>query len=325
MREAVRCALRGAAGAATLWKALLAALLLNGFLAVALVRPVSNALHGLLDKSPWSARLAGAAPDPIFFRHLQRNRPDVLGDPAPLVGIATGEPVKGEALRTGGATGSLVALGVLNALLASVLAGGAAGRLAAAKERGRLSAFGADCGRFAFSSLVLGAVSLAAIGALWRWGYVPSAALLRPDDLRYEWEAVAFGTARLLALLVAAGFVRLVVLYARASMGVSRNGNPFRALVSGGAAVAGRPLTALALEVGFSAAALLPLAAWGVWGPVWNGAGPVAFAVALVGQQVVVVWRLAARAAHLGAAIALVEAGSPSRSGRDPAPVGDPA
>lgn len=292
---------KGVALAATAWKALLLALLVNAGLAIALAGPVENALHRTLDASPWGATLQARA-DATFFSSFTRRHPDVLGDLSTWEKLVTGTPVT-EGLASGqGLAGSLLFLGLLNALVASVLAGGFAGRLGSDRDRASLSAFGADCGRFAFSSLVLGVISIGAIVAAYRLVFAASARLYEPTSLRYEWEAVALSLLRLGAFLVVAGFIRTVLTFARAAMGLSRNGNPFRALASGLAFVAGRPVKTLLLEVAFGATALVPLAIWGLFGPVWDGGDLRVLVLLVAAQQVIVLVRLASRVAFLGAA-----------------------
>lgn len=296
-------AARGFVSAFTAWKALLFLLLVNAALALAFAGPVRAALHDALDSNPMADRLLGAV-DATFFTHFRRAHPDVLGDVEPLEKLAAGEAPEKNPLALSGAAGSLVLFGLLSALAASVAAGGFAGRFGAERERGSLSAFGTDCGRFAFSSLVLGAVALAGIVGAYLLLFAAPGRLYAASELRYEWEATGLVLFRLVAFLVAAGSVRLAVAFARAAMGISRNGNPFLALASGAGFVLGRPGRALVLEVLFGAAALVPLGLWGAWAPVWDGADPARFALLAALQQLLVFWRIACRAAHLGAASA---------------------
>ena len=94
--------------------------------------------------------------------------------------------------------------------------------------------------------------------------------LYDPDELRYEWEAVGLLLFRLGVFLLAAGYIRLVVLYARAALGQGIP-NPFTALMRGLGFVLGRPARTLSLEVLFGALGLLPLLVWLLVGPVWDG------------------------------------------------------
>lgn len=292
---------RGFASALSAWKALILVLVFNAVLALALVAPISGALHAVLDHHPDAASLTHDRVA-VFYGHLQRNHPDVLRGLDTWDDIASGESVKANLLAMGGPGGALLWLGLASALAASICAGGFSGRFGASRDAGSLSAFGGDAGRFAFSSLVLGALAITAIVGLYRLVYLGTGSLYEASELRYEWEAVSLVLVRLLAFLLLAGCVRLVVLYARASIGLSRNGNPFLALASGMGFVLGRPFRTFSLELAFGAVGLLPLLLWGLLAPTWDGSDPARFWLFLAAQELVVLFRITARVAHLGAA-----------------------
>ncbi|HQR46112.1 MAG TPA: hypothetical protein PLB02_05980 [Thermoanaerobaculia bacterium] len=323
---AAALALRGVLSAAATWKALLVALALNAALAAVLVRPAATALHRTLDRSPWADRMATAA-DPLFFSHFTRIRPDVLGDVGKLEDLVTGATPTGTSataklsslLPKEGLAGSAIAFGLLAAALAAVLAGGFAGRFGAAEERTSLAAFGADCGKFALPSLFFGLLSAGLIVAAWRWIYVGTGLLYDPGDFRYEWQAIAVTLLRLLAFLAVAGIVRVVVQYSRAAMGLSGSTNVAAALGRGLGFVLRHPGRTLALEIHFGAAGILPLVLWGLFGAAWDGADRSQFWTLLGLQQLVVLFRIAARTAYLGAASAWL-----SRAAGDSGPAAAP-
>jgi hypothetical protein len=310
-------ATRGLVSALETWKALLLFLLLNAALAFAFTHPLASALRQTLDKSPWAERLAAGNADlHTFFTSFARTRPDVLGDLSKWDEAVTGEreertasgrpaPLTGF-FHTSGLSGSAVGFGALMALLAALFSGGFAGRFGAERERTSLAAFGADAARFAVPSLLLGALSLAGILAAYRWIYAATGTLYEPDELRYEWEAVGLLLFRLGAFLLVAGYIRLVVLYARAALGQGIP-NPLTALMRGLGFVLGRPVRTLALEILFGALGLLPLLVWLFFGPVWDGKELGDFALILAGQQLVVLLRILTRAGHLGAASAYLK------------------
>ena len=309
-------AARGAASALMTWKALLLALFCNLLLAYALAHPVNAALRRALDRSPWAAHLAGPHP-PLFelYGEISRARPDVFGDLSAWDAIATGEDAEREGARRSPSAGFFGSTGVasagtgfaiLSAALAAILAGGFAGRFGSDRERGSLAAFGADAARFALPSLLLGALSLAGIAAAYRWVYTGTASLYDPEDLRYEWEAIGLMLARLVAFFLVAALVRILVLYARAAMGRSGRGNLAAAIGTSLGFVLRRPVRTLGLEVLFGALGLLPLAAWALFGPAWDGRDAGALGLVVLGQQAVVLWRILARAAYLGAASAFL-------------------
>jgi hypothetical protein len=325
---------RGFASAAATWKALLLALALNAALAVVLVRPASTALHEVLDRNPWADRMKESADVP-FFTNFTRARPDVLGDVGKLEDVLTGASrarVPGAAtlpalLPRDGLAGAVIAFGLLSAALASLLAGGFAGRFGAASGRTSLAAFGSDCGTFALPSLVLGVVSVGLIVTAWRWIYVATGHLYDPAALRYEWQAVSLQLLRLFAALAAAAGVRLVVQYSRAAMGISGSANVFSAVGRGLGFVLRHPGGTLALELLFGAAGLLPLVLWALFGRTWDGADAPRFWLLLALQQLVVLLRIVARTAHLGAASAWLAraAERPGRAGAPPEPVSEAA
>ncbi len=141
---------------------------------------------------------------------------------------------------------------------------------------------------------------------------------LRPDDFRYEWQAVLVMLLRLGLFLVAAGFARALAAFARASMGLAGRANLLRALGQAIGTILRRPGKSLGLEVLCGSAALAPLILWGLVAPTWDGADRSRFFLILAGQQLVVFFRIAARAAHLGAATAWLDR---ARDGAAPAPV----
>ena len=302
---------RGLLSAAATWKALLVTLALNAAFAVVLVRPLDTALHQALDRNPSADRMAKGA-DPLFFTNFTRVRPDVIGDVGRLEDLVTGATPSGTSATAKlsslvpkeGVAGSTIALGLLYAVFTALLAGGFAGRFGATGDRTSLSAFGADCGRFALASLAFGVLSAGGIVAAWRWLYVGTGLLYNPDDFRYEWQAVTLQLLRFLAFLVVAGMVRLVVQYSRAAMGLSGSTNVAAALGRGLGFVLSRPAGTLTLEVLFGAAGLLPLVLWGAYGRAWDGADRSDFWILLGLQQLVLVVRIVARTSHLGAASA---------------------
>lgn len=324
-------AARGLLSALQTWKAILLFLVLNAALAAAFTHPLTSALRQTLDKSLWAERLLAKDADlHTFFTAFTRTRPDVLGDLSKWDEVVTGEgeerrspsrpaPLSGF-FRTTGISGSLVGFGGLTALLAALFSGGFAGRFGAERERTSLSAFGADAARLAVPSLLYGALSLAGILAAYRWIYAAPGTLYEPDELRYEWEAVGLLLLRLGAFLVAAGYLRLVVLYARAALGQGIT-NPFAALMTGFGFVLGRPVRTLALEILFAALGVLPLLLWLFVGPVWNGRELADFALILAGQQLVVLLRILTRAGHLGAASAYLKRSKEDRASAPASPI----
>ena len=308
---------RGLVAALAAWKALLFALALNAALAAVVTAPLASRLHDLLDERPAAASLAKGW-DLVLGAHLNRAEPGLLGDRARLDALESGTLPLSELPRLSGPLAGLLAAGLLHAALSALLAGGFSGRFAADRDRGSLSAFFADVVRFGPSSLLLGALGLATIlGAFHLLVELPRAATLSPD-LRWDWERTGLSLLRLGAFLVAAGAVRAVVAQSRAALGLGRSANPLRALGAGLGFVLGRPVKALLLEVSFGATALLPLALWLLLAPSWSGGSLRRLALLVAGQQVVVLLRIVARTAHLGATSAWARG---AREAARPAPV----
>ncbi len=307
---------RGLVAAATTWKALLLALALNAALAMVVTAPLASRLHDLLDSRPAGQELAKGW-DVVLGAHLLRSEPGLLGDRARLDALEQGTLPLAEAPRLSGPLAGLLAAGLLHAVLSALLAGGFAGRFAAERDRGSLGAFLTDVVRLGLPSFLIGALGLAAIlGAFLLFVEIPREATLSPD-LRWDWERTGLSLLRLFAFLVAAGAVRAVVAQSRAALGLAKTANPFLALASGLGFVLGRPVKALLLEASFGVTALLPLTLWLLFAPSWSGGDARLLALLVLGQQAVVLLRLFARTALLGAAAAWMRG---AREASRPAP-----
>lgn len=313
-----------------MWKALLLALALNAALAFVLVRPAATALHETLDRNPWAERLTNGV-DPLFFAHFTRVRPDILGDVGKLEDLVTGSTPAGTSAKVtlpgllpkDGLAGAAVAFGLLSTALAALLSGGFAGRFGAESNRSSLAAFAEDCGRFALPSLLLGLLSAGVVIGAWRYLYVGTGLLYDAGRFRYEWQAVVLQLLRLLAFLFAAAFIRVVVQFSRAAMGLSGKANLAAAIGHGLGMAVGHPIASLALEIVFGALGILPLALWLKHGWTWDGVDLGNYATLLLLQQLVVLSRIVVRTAYLGTASAWLVRGAtptaPAASAPDPA------
>lgn len=293
-------AARGFVSAASTWKALLLLLAVNALLAMALTRPAAFSLHETLDPLPNAFSLVKGG-ETTFYEHFFRSHPDVFGDSRSWAKLTRGEGKFSGLVRGFGA--SLLFLGLVNAVVASVFAGGFAARFAS-DSTSDLGGFLADAARFAPSSLMLSLFSAAGIGGAW-WGlFLAPTKLYEASELSFEWEAVGLELLRLLIFLVAAGLVRMTILAARAAMGASGRLNPLLALATGAGRVVAHPVKALFLEVSFGVLGLGTLVLWGLFVPVWDGADLRMLALFVLMQQLFVLWRIAVRASHLGAVAA---------------------
>jgi hypothetical protein len=307
---------RGLVAAAATWKALLLALFLNVALALVVTAPLASRLHDLLDARPAADGLAKGW-DLVLGAHLLRSEPGLLGDRTRLDALEQGVLPLSDLPLLSGPLAGLLAAGLLHTLVSSLLAGGFAGRFGAERDRGSLTAFFADVVRLGLPSLFIGVLGLGAIlGAFHLFVELPREATLSPE-LRWDWERTGLSLLRLFAFLGTAGAVRAVVAQSRAALGLAKSANPFPALGSGLGFVLGRPVKALLLEVSFGVTALLPLGLWLLFAPSWSGGDLRLLALLVAGQQAVVLLRLMARTAHLGAAVAWMRG---AREARRPAP-----
>ncbi len=294
---------RGFLSAGTAWKALLILLVVNALLSLALVRPAASALHQTLDRLPGAEALVKGG-ETTLWSHFQRIRPDVFGSfSVPGLSRSGRRGTSSAALPTGMA-GTLLFLGFINALVASLFSGGFAGRFAAESGEGDLGAFAADSIRYAATSLFLSLLSAAGIAGAWLGLFAAPARLYDETGLSFEWEVTGLFLVRILAFLLAAGLVRMFILATRAAVGLSGKANPLPALGSALGRIVRSPLKALFIEVSFGILALAPLAAWGLFAPVWDGADPWYLALFVLLQELLVLWRIAARVAQLGAVAA---------------------
>ena len=298
----------------------------NAALAFAVARPVGVALHETLDRSPWADVLLKSA-DATFFVHFARQRPDVLGDVAKAEDLVTGaspsRPAGGttiaKLLPKGGAMTSLLAFGMLNVGLAALLAGGFAGRFGASKERGEPVGVRRRLREVRPRRRSCSARSRSGSSSPPGGGSTsgPASSTTGTTSVT-NGQAVLVTLLRLGLFLVAAGFARALAAFARASMGLAGRANLVRALGQAIGTILRRPGKSLGLEVLCGSAALAPLILWGLVAPTWDGADRSRFFLILAGQQLVVFFRIAARAAHLGAATAWLDR---ARDGAAPAPV----
>ena len=291
---------RGFVRAASAWKAILLLLAVNALLALALAGPAASSLHVALDPLPNAAALVKGE-ETTFLEHFTRSYPGVFGGSRSWASLVSGEGDLAEAAR--GFGGSLLFLGLLNAIVASLFAGGLAARFVDGSPSD-LGGFLAGAVRVAPSSFFLSLVSAAGIGGAWFGLFIAPGNLAPAGSLTFEWEAVGFALLRLSAFLAAAGLVRMTVLSARAAMAGSGGRNPLLALATGAGRVAAHPVKALSLEVAFGILSFGPLVLWGLFVPVWDGSDLRMLALFVVAQQLLVLWRISVRASHLGAVAA---------------------
>src|SRR5450759_1384468 len=175
-------AARGLISAASTWKALLLLLAVNALLALALARPAAFSLHEALDPLPNAFPLVKGG-ETTFLEHFFRSHPDVFGSSRSWAKLAGGDGNVSGLVR--GFGGRLLFLGLTNAVVASIFAGGFAARVASGSTAD-LGGFLADAARFAPSSLTLSLVSAAGIGGAW-WGlFLAPTKLYEAGELSFE-------------------------------------------------------------------------------------------------------------------------------------------
>ena len=180
-------------------------------LAAALILPISNTLHALLDRSPAGEKMV-AIPDYGWWETVRRVHPDLLGNfPEIAQGLLSTEGIHWSELpgmRGVGATAFSLAL--LATVLHAFALGGALGVLR--EPSSSLVTFGREGMRRMPAFLVFTFASLAAAFAAYEWIYVQSGEALRSRvrDLHTEQAALAVTGLRLAALLLALAVIKLL-------------------------------------------------------------------------------------------------------------------
>ncbi len=267
--------------------------LMQLMLAAALILPISNTLHALLDRSPAGEKMV-ANPDYGWWETLRRVHPDLLGNfPEIATGLLSSDGIKWSELpgmRGIGATA--LSLALLATVLHAFALGGMLGTLR--EPSSSLVTFGREGMRRMPAFLVFTFAAFGAAFAAYRWIYVGSGEALRDRvrDLPTEQTALAVTAVRLLALAAAFAVIKLLADSVR-TVWVARPDLPpvSRFLFGIGGAVS-RPLRLLGILGIYSALTAALYVVWLLLDPSAGGEARFALAPLILAQQVFVFVRL---------------------------------
>lgn len=180
-------------------------------LAAAVILPISNTLHSLLDHSPGADRMV-AVPDYGWWETVRRVHPDLLGNfPELATRLLSSEGIRWSelsGLRGVGATS--FSLAMLAVVLHAFALGGMLGALR--ETHASLVTFGREGMRRMPAFLVFTFAAFGAAFAAYEWIYVESGEALRDRvrELHTEQAALALTGLRLAALLLALAVIKLL-------------------------------------------------------------------------------------------------------------------
>ncbi len=314
--RAAACFLRGLKLSLSKPYLALALWLIQLMLAAAVILPISNALHALLDHSP-AADTMVANPDYGWWETVRRVHPDLLGNfPELATRLLSSEGIRWSelsGLRGVGATA------VSLALLAIVLnAFGLGGMLGALKEpHSSLVTFGREGMRRMPAFLVFTFAAFGAAFAAYEWIYVRSGEALRDRvrELHTEQAALAVTALRLAALLLALAIIKLLADTVRTVWVVRPDLPPVSRFFFGIGGALARPLQLLGILGLYAAVTAGLYAIWLVLDPSAGGEASFALVPLILAQQVFVFARLLIKVGYYAAVSeALTRAPSPEYS-----------
>lgn len=313
---AVACFLRGLRLSLSKPYLAIALWLIQLLLAATLILPISNTLHGLLDRSPAADKMV-ANPDYGWWETVRRVHPDVLGNfPEIAKGLLTPEGIKWSELpgmRGVGATAFSLAL-----LAIVVHAFGLGGMLGALREpSSSLVTFGREGMRRMPAFLLFTFAAFGAAFAAYEWIYVGSGERLanRVKELHTEPAALAVTGLRLLALAVALAVIKLLADAIRAVWVARPDLPPVSRFVFGIGGAVARPIRLLGVFGLYAAVTAALYLVWLVLDPSAGGEARFALVPLILAQQVFVFVRLLIKVGYYaGISEALTRTRSPEYS-----------
>lgn len=294
----------------------LALWLIQLMLAAAVILPISNTLHALLDHSPAADKMV-ANPDYGWWETVRRVHPDVLGNfPELATRLLSTEGIRWSelsGLRGVGATAFSLAL------LAIVLhAFGLGGMLGALKEpQASLVTFGREGMRHMPAFLVFTFAAFGAAFAAYEWIYVRSgeALAVRVKELHTEQAALAVTALRLLALVLTLAVIKLLADAVRTVWVARPDLPPVSRFFFGIGGALARPLRLLGILGLYAAVTAGLYLIWLVLDPSAGGEARFALVPLILTQQVFVFVRLLIKVGYYVAiSEALTRAPSPEYS-----------
>ena len=314
--KALRCFLRGLALSLSKPYLAVALWLIQLMLAAALILPVGNQMHSMLDRSPAGEKMV-AVPNYGWWETARREHPDVLGNfPELATGLLSTEGIRWSELPgLLGVGATAFSLAILAIVLHAFALGGTLGTLR--EPSSSLVTFGREGMRRMPAFLVFTLAAWGAAFAAYQWIYVGSGVALRArvKDLHTEQAALVVTGLRLLALALALSVIKLLADSVR-TVWVARPDLPpvSRFLFGIGGAVA-RPLRLFGILGMYSVTTLALYLAWLVIDPSAGGEARLALGPLIAAQQVFVFVRLLIKIGYYaGISEALTRAPSPEYS-----------
>ena len=276
--------------------------LIQLLLSAALILPISNTLHALLDRSPAADRMV-ANPDYGWWETVRREHPDLLGNfPEIATGLLSVDGIRWSELpgmRGVGATAFSLAL------LATVLhAFGLGGMLGTLREpSSSLVTFGREGMRRMPAFLLFTFAAFGAAFAAYEWIYVGSGDALRDRvrELHTEQAALAVTALRLAALLLAFGAIKLLADAVRTVWVARPDLPPVSRFFFGIGGAFSRPLRLFGILTTYGLVTAALYVVWLVLDPSAGGEARFALVPLILAQQFFVFVRLLIRVGYYAA------------------------
>jgi hypothetical protein len=290
--------------------------LIQLMLAAALILPIGNTLHAMLDRSPAGEKMV-AVPDYGWWETARRTHPDVLGNfPEIATGLLSPEGIHWSELpgmRGVGATA--FSLAVLAIVLHAFALGGTLGTLR--EPSASLVTFGREGMRRMPAFLVFTFAAWGAAFAAYQWIYVGSGEALRNRvrDLHTEQAALAVTALRLAATLLALAVIKILADAVRVVWVARPDLPPVSRFLFGIGGAIGRPVRLFGVLGLYAVTTAALYLVWLILDPSAGGEARFALVPLILTQQVFVFVRLLIKIGYYaGISEALTRAPSPEYS-----------
>ena len=290
--------------------------LIQLMLAAALILPIGNTLHAMLDRSPAGEKMV-AVPDYGWWETARRTHPDVLGNfPEIATGLLSPEGIHWSELpgmRGVGATA--FSLAVLAIVLHAFALGGTLGTLR--EPSASLVTFGREGMRRMPAFLLFTFAAWGAAFAAYQWIYVGSGEALRNRvrNLHTEQAALAVTALRLAATLLALGVIKVLADAVRVVWVARPDLPPVSRFLFGIGGAIGRPLRLFGVLGLYAVTTAALYLVWLILDPSAGGEARFALVPLILTQQVFVFVRLLIKIGYYaGISEALTRAPSPEYS-----------
>ena len=290
--------------------------LIQLMLAAALILPIGNTLHAMLDRSPAGEKMV-AVPDYGWWETARRTHPDVLGNfPEIATGLLSPEGIHWSELpgmRGVGATA--FSLAVLAIVLHAFALGGTLGTLR--EPSASLVTFGREGMRRMPAFLLFTFAAWGAAFAAYQWIYVGSGEALRNRvrNLHTEQAALAVTALRLAATLLALAVIKILADAVRVVWVARPDLPPVSRFLFGIGGAIGRPLRLFGVLGLYAVTTAALYLVWLILDPSAGGEARFALVPLILTQQVFVFVRLLIKIGYYaGISEALTRAPSPEYS-----------